>query len=74
LLDTKLVYPLSSVFYILHENSNEVRDYETFLVFTTVIKYSAKFWLDAEIGGLNNYENFSVQRGAPSSKKDGENV
>lgn len=53
----------------MSENSTEVRDYETFLIFTTVIRYSSKFWLDSEIGGLNNYEKFKMQSGGISSKK-----
>lgn len=48
----------------MKRNSIEVRDYETFLVFATVMRYSSKFWLDSEIGGLNNYEKLKKQSGS----------
>lgn len=43
-----------------------VRDYETILVFSSVLKNSAKFWLPKKLGGLDNYayykENLSLQK------------
>lgn len=46
------------------ENNVNVKDYEAFLVFSSVLKKSAEFWLPKELGGQDYYafykDNFKV--------------
>lgn len=56
-------------------NKTEVRDYEAFLVFSSVLKSSAKFWLPKELGGLGNYTYYknNIASRAFSTSENGEN-
>ncbi|MDR3273396.1 MAG: hypothetical protein LBT29_07950 [Flavobacteriaceae bacterium] len=44
----------------MKESNSSVRDYESFLVFSSVIQHSAKFWLPVKKGGFGNYDKFKT--------------
>lgn len=46
---------LDSVNKEAEEKMHSVKDYEAFLIFTTVTKYSAQFWLPKSIGGRGKF-------------------
>ncbi|WP_209390255.1 hypothetical protein [Chryseobacterium sp. RR2-3-20] len=50
------------------ENTNSVRDYEAFLVYTSILKHSAVFWLPTDLGGEGHFDMYKAAR-TPGWKK-----